>query len=65
MVLRKITLDNSGRYIPKTEQTKERHIKPKTIKAGFFLVNKTETFHKTIQDSLNTLQQKDSVSLNE
>ena len=34
MVLRKITVDNSVRYIPKSEQTKERDIKPKTIKAG-------------------------------
>ena len=34
MVLRKITIDNSVRYIPKTEKTKERENKPKTIKAG-------------------------------
>ena len=34
MVLRKITFDNSVRYIPKTEKTKEKVIKPKTIKAG-------------------------------
>ena len=34
MTLRKITVDNSVRYIPKIEQTKERDIKPKTIKAG-------------------------------
>ena len=34
MVLRKITIDNSFRYIPKSEQTKEREIKPKKIKAG-------------------------------
>ena len=34
MTLRKITIDNSVRYIPKSEQTKEREIKPKTIKAG-------------------------------
>ena len=32
MTLRKITIDNSVRYIPKSEQTKD--IKPKTIKAG-------------------------------
>ena len=32
MVLRKITIDNSVRYIPTTAKTKE--IKPKTIKAG-------------------------------
>ena len=34
MTLRKITIDNSVRYIPKSEQTKEKQIKPKTIKAG-------------------------------
>ena len=32
--LRKITIDNSVRYIPKNEKTKEREIKPKAIKAG-------------------------------
>ena len=32
MTLRKITIDNGVRYIPKSEQTKEREIKPK--KAG-------------------------------
>ena len=34
MTLRKITVDNSVRYVPKSEQTKEKNIKPKTIKAG-------------------------------
>ena len=34
MTLRKITIDNSVRYIPKIEQTKVREIKPKKIKAG-------------------------------
>ena len=36
MTLRKITIDNSPKYIPKSEQTKECDIKPKTrtIKAG-------------------------------
>ena len=34
MVLRKITIDNSVRYIPKSEQIKEKEIKPKEIKAG-------------------------------
>ena len=34
MVLRKITIDNSVRYISKSEQTKEKEIKPKTIKAS-------------------------------
>ena len=34
MTLRKITIDNSVRYIPKSEQTKERDSKPKSVKAG-------------------------------
>ena len=34
MTLRKLTIDNSVRYIPKIEQTKEKEIKPKPIKAG-------------------------------
>ena len=34
MTLRKITVDNSVRYIPKSEQTKEKNIKPKPTKAG-------------------------------
>ena len=34
MVLKKITIDNSVRFIPKFEQTKEKDIKPKPIKAG-------------------------------
>ena len=34
MVFRKITIDNGVRYIPITEKTKEKEIKPKTIKAG-------------------------------
>ena len=34
MTLRKITIDNSVRHIPIIEKTKEREIKPKTIKAG-------------------------------
>ena len=34
MTLRKITIDNSVRYIPITEKTKEKEIKTKTTKAG-------------------------------
>ena len=34
MVLRKKTIDKRVRYIPMSEKTKERDIKPKTIKAG-------------------------------
>ena len=34
MTLRKITIDNSARYIPITEKTEEKENKPKKIKAG-------------------------------
>ena len=34
MVLRKRTIDNSVRYVPKSEKPKEKEIKPKTTKAG-------------------------------
>ena len=34
MTLRKITIDNSVRYIPTTEKTKEKENKLKTTKAG-------------------------------
>ena len=34
MTLGKTTVDNSVRYIPKNEQTKEKNSKPKTIKAS-------------------------------
>ena len=34
MTLRKKTIDNSVRYVPKNEQTKERDDKPKTTTTG-------------------------------
>ena len=34
MTLRKITIDNSVRYIPKSAQSKESDVKTRTIKAG-------------------------------
>ena len=34
MTLRKITIDNSVRYVPKSEKSKEKETKPKTVKAG-------------------------------
>ena len=56
MVLRKITNDNSVRYIPKSEQTKESDIKPKTKtkKLVQFLGNKTHIVQKVIKNSLKT-----------
>ena len=34
MTLRKITIDSSVRYAPKSEKPKEKEIKPKIVKAG-------------------------------
>ena len=34
MVFRKITIDNSVRYVPKSEKPKEKEMKPKTTKLG-------------------------------
>ena len=34
MTLGKITIDNSVRYVPKSEKPKKKEIKPKTIEAG-------------------------------
>ena len=34
MPLKKITIDNSVRYIPKSEKTKEKEIKHKTMKTS-------------------------------
>ena len=63
MTLRKITIDDSVRYIPKPEQTREN--KTKTIKSGSPLVNKTKKFHKTIRNFLIVFQHQDSNFLNE
>ena len=62
MALRKITIDNSVKYTPKSEQTRDKDIKPNTIKKHF-LVNKTKIF-QIIKNLLEILQQKDLPYLN-
>ena len=53
MVLRKITYENSVRYIPKTEQTREQNILNQTKKRKIQLLeNKIKIFHKTVRNSL-------------
>ena len=42
MTLRKIAIDNSVRYFPKTEQTRESELR--TLKAGSFLRNQNKNF---------------------
>ena len=46
MALRKITIDNSVRYITKTEKTKEKENKPKKIKAGSLPRKQSKKFSK-------------------
>ena len=60
MTLRKITIDNSVKYIPQGEQTKkqktkERDFKSYTTKQNHFFVNGTKIFHKIIKNSLKIL----------
>ena len=46
MVLRKITIDNSVRYIPKSEKRTETDIKPKKTKAGSLPRKQDKKFSK-------------------
>ena len=52
MTLRKITVDNTVRYLPKKEQTKEREIKPKKIKAGSLRRKQNKNISKNKKKSL-------------
>ena len=49
MTLRKITIDNSVRYIPATEQTEEKNNKQKTIKAASLPRKKNKNFSQNIK----------------
>ena len=55
MVLRKITVDNSVRYIPKSQQTKERDSKPKTTKAGSLPRKQNKKFSRNIKKFPNNV----------
>ena len=59
MTLRKITIDNSVRYIPKNEQ-KKKIINQKQQKLVHFLVNRIKIFHKIVKSSLKIFQHQDS-----
>ena len=63
MVLREITIDNSVRYIPKGEQTRES--KKNTIKNKSTPRKLNKKIHKTMKNSLIKFQHQDSNSLNE
>ena len=46
MVLRKVPVDNSVKYIAKNEQTKEKEIKPKKLTAGSLPCKQKKYFTK-------------------
>ena len=53
MVLKKITIDNCVRYCPIIEKkTKEKQIKPKTIKAGLLPRKENKNISKNIKQFL-------------
>ena len=63
MTLRKITIDNSVRYISKSEQTTEK--KTKTIKAGSLTRKRNKKISQNIKSFLIMFHDQDSNSLNE
>ena len=73
MVFRKITIDNSVRYIPKSEQTKEneQNTTENKKKSNLFQdevnhtrENQSKIFNKTVKNSSKMWQQVDLISLN-
>ena len=56
MVLRRITVDNSVRYIPKGEQSKEKDTNPNTIRNNSNPRKKTTKFHKITKSFLEIFQ---------
>ena len=57
MVMRRKTIDNSVRYNPKSEQTKEKNIKPKTIKAGSLPRKQNKNISQNIKKSFLKIYQ--------
>ena len=49
MALRKITIDNSVKYSPKSEQTRDKDIKPNTIKNKSLPRKQDENISKNIK----------------
>ena len=60
MVLRIITVDNSVRYNPEIEQSKEKDIKPDTIKNNSNRRKQNKNFSQTRKSFLKIFQHKDS-----
>ena len=62
MTFRKITIDNSVRYVPVKN---EKEIKPKTIKAVSLPRKQNKNFSKKTKNLLKILQREDLEYLNE
>ena len=60
MTLRKITIDNGVRYIPKSEQKKKKITNQKQQKLVHVLVIRIKKFHKIVKSSLKIFQHQDS-----
>ena len=61
----KKTIDNRVRYIPIGEKTKEKEVKPKTIKVGSLPRKQNKNFSTIIQNLLKILQREDLEYSNE
>ena len=55
MTLRKITVDNSVRYIPIIEKTKDKETKPKAIKAGSLSHKQNKNISQNIKKFLKSI----------
>ena len=56
MTFGKFTIDNIVRYIAKSEQTRERDIKPKTIKAGSVPRKQSKNLSQNKKNLMKTLR---------
>ena len=63
--MRKITIDNSVIYNPKTAKTQKKRLNQKQKKLVHFQGNKLKTFHKIVKNSLKMWQRVDLQYLNE
>ena len=55
MVFRKITIDNSVRYVSKSEQTQEEKFEPKTIKVGSLPRRQNKNISQNSEKLLNNV----------
>ena len=62
MTLRKITVDNSVKHVPQSDQTRE--IKPNTIR-NFFPEKQIKKISQNIKNIIKSYQRKDSEMLND